>query len=244
MSSAAAQHLRPHEAGAIREALDAHVRYVEGLGGGRRAQLVRADLSNWNLEGAQLAEADLAGACLAGAVLAGADLSRLSPPHAAARPIQRPRHPSRLPPRRPGAHQRPPGPAADLRDADLRWARLARADLRGACLRGANLSGADLTACDLREGQIAMQTRREDFRILTHEDREGTLDYAVAAQADLARVLVAADCREASLAGACLAGARMAAARLDGADLTGAQMAGADLTAACLRGAVVAGANL
>ncbi|MFT4936928.1 MAG: hypothetical protein ACI9LT_003651, partial [Pseudoalteromonas distincta] len=214
MASSAASHLRPQTQSYLRTALAAHARYVQGLAGGRRADLVRADLADWNLEGALLAEADLTGARLSGAILAGADLSRANLF------------------------------GADLRDADLRGARLSQADLRGASLRGANLSGADLSGCDLREGCIAMQTRADGFRVLAPEAREGNLEYAVAEGADLTDIMTAADCREATLTGAVLVGARLANARLDGADLSGAQLDGADLSGACLRGAVVAGANL
>ena len=73
-AQAAPSHLLRHTADDIGDALEAHARYVRGLAGGRRASLIRADLSDWNLEGALLTEADLAGACLSGAILAGAEL--------------------------------------------------------------------------------------------------------------------------------------------------------------------------
>ncbi|MFZ5728635.1 MAG: pentapeptide repeat-containing protein, partial [Pseudomonadota bacterium] len=167
----AESHLRPVAASSLREALEAHGRYVQRLAGGRRLSLARADLSDWNLEGAALAEAELAGARLAGAILAGADLSRANLF------------------------------GADLRDADLRGAILRRTDLRGACLRGANLSGADLSEADLREGRIAMQDRQDGFRILTPGDRQGNVEYAIIAGADLTGVLTAVDATDASLTG-------------------------------------------
>ena len=111
------------DASALREALDAHGRYVRREQGGRRANLAYHDLSNCALEGVDLSEADLTGALLCGAAARKAHLDRAILY------------------------------GADLRDADLREASLNRADLRGACLRGANLARAQMLNCDLREGQ-------------------------------------------------------------------------------------------
>ena len=71
---------QPHhlalDARALRDAVDAHQRYLAGRSGGRRLSLPYADLSNCSLEGVDLREADFAGANFNGATLARANLSR------------------------------------------------------------------------------------------------------------------------------------------------------------------------
>jgi len=220
MSSRAQPHHLALDAQALREAVDAHQRYLAGRAGGRRLSLTYADLSNCTLEGLDLREADFAGANFHGATLARANLSR-------------------------GILF-----GADLRDADLRRANLGRADLRGACLRGANLAGAELPGCDLREGRIALQDKLDGFRILRHEHRPGELNYAILSGANLAgaqmtgAVAMSSDFTDANLSGAQMAGAKLTRAVLDGADLTGADLAGADLSGASMKRAVLTGANL
>ena len=143
MSPKAQPHHTPLDAKTLREAVEAHQRYIAGRSGGRRLSLTYADLSNCALEGVDLREADFAGANFTGASLARANLA--------------------------GAILF----GADLREADLRRANLKRADLRGACLRGANLANAELPGCDLREGRIALQDKLDGFRIIRHEHRRG-----------------------------------------------------------------------
>src|SRR5258708_5794289 len=113
MSQAQPHHLAL-DAQALREAVEAHQRYLAGRSGGRRLSLTYADLSNCTLEGLDLREADFAGANFHGATLARANLSR-------------------------GILF-----GADLRQADLRRANLGGADLTGADLAGADLSGASM----------------------------------------------------------------------------------------------------
>src|SRR5258708_2251813 len=220
MSSRAQPHHLALDAQALREAVEAHQRYLAGRSGGRRLSLTYADLSNCTLEGLDLREADFAGANFHGATLARANLSR-------------------------GILF-----GADLREADLRRANLGRADLRGACLRGANLAGAELPGCDLREGRIALQDKLDGFRILRHEHRPGELNYAILSGANLAgaqmagAVAMSSDFTDANLSGAQMAGAKLTRAVLDGADLTGADLAGADLSGASMKRTVLTGANL
>jgi uncharacterized protein YjbI with pentapeptide repeats len=220
MASQAQPHHLALDAQALREAVEAHQRYLGGRSGGRRLSLTYADLSNCTLEGLDLREADFAGANFHGATLARANLTR-------------------------GILF-----GADLREADLRRANLSRADLRGACLRGANLAGAELPGCDLREGRIALQDKLDGFRILRHEHRPGELNYAILSGANLAgaqmagAVAMSADFTDANLSGAQMAGAKLTRAVLDGADLTGADLSGADLSGASMKRAVLSGANL
>jgi len=220
MTRPLAQHHTPLDAKALKEAVEAHQRYLVGRAGGRRMCLTYADLSNCVLDGVDLREADLAGARLAGASLLGANLSRAILF------------------------------GADLREADMRRINLKRADLRGACLRGANLTMAEMAGCDLREGRIAVQDKLDGFHVLRHEHRPGELTYAVLHGADLSgaqlggTVATASDFTDAILAGARLAGARLMRAVLDGADLSGADLGGADLTGASLKRTVLAGVNL
>ena len=99
--------------------LDLHLKFVQGMEEGKRADLCEADLCGANLREADLREADLhrADLCkadLCGANLYGADLYE-----------------------------------ADLCGANLREANLREANLRGAKLRGANLREADLREADL-----------------------------------------------------------------------------------------------
>ena len=85
MSPKAQLHHTPLDAKTLREAVEAHQRYIAGRSGGRRLSLTYADLSNCALEGVDLREADFAGANftgaslsranLAGAILFGADLT-------------------------------------------------------------------------------------------------------------------------------------------------------------------------
>jgi uncharacterized protein YjbI with pentapeptide repeats len=220
MSSQAQPHHLALDAQALREAVEAHQRYLGGRSGGRRLSLTYADLSNCTLEGLDLREADFAGANFHGATLARANLTR-------------------------GILF-----GADLREADLRRANLTKADLRGACLRGANLAGAELPGCDLREGRIALQDKLDGFRILRHEHRPGELNYAILSGANLSgaqmtgAVAMSSDFTDANLSGAQMAGAKLTRAVLDGADLTGADLAGADLSGASMKRAVLNGANL
>ena len=180
MSSVPQQHHLALDVHALREALDAHQRYLAGRSGGRRLSLHYADLANCSLEGIDLRDADLTGAKLTGATLARANLSRAILF------------------------------GADLREADMRHVNLKRADLRGACMRGANLSGAELAGCDLREGRIALQDKLDGFRILRHEHRPGELNYAVLSGANLAgaqmsgAVAMTSDFTDANLSGAVL----------------------------------------
>ena len=114
MSVQPQQHHLAVDAQALRQALDAHQRYLAGRAGGRRLNLTYADLSSCSLEGLDLRDADMTGSLLADATLARCNLSRAILF------------------------------GADLREADMRHVNLKKADLRGACLRGANLAGADL----------------------------------------------------------------------------------------------------
>ena len=103
----------------LQEILKSHAVWVNGNGGGSRANLSDAylrgadlsdaDLRDADLRGADLSDADLSDADLSDADLRGADLSD-----------------------------------ADLSDADLSYADLSYANLRDADLRGADLSYADL----------------------------------------------------------------------------------------------------
>ena len=101
--------IRSFDYATVRKALDLHARYLEGLPGGRRANLSYADLSNFALDGADLSHAEMTGARLNGAILTGARMNGVVLY------------------------------GADLRDADLRRAAMVRADLRGeperACVR-------------------------------------------------------------------------------------------------------------
>ena len=212
--------IKPIDASVLKDALEAHRRYLRREPNGRRANLSYLDLSNFALDGLDLSEADLTGARLFNvtaretkfdqAILYG----------------------------------------ADLRDADLRKASLVRADLRGACLRGANLAGAVMVHCDLREGRTALQDRAEGYRVLKHQMRPGELDHAILTGADLTGAQLgglagmAADFRDAVMVGVTLSGAKMKNARLDGADLSNSDLSGTDFSGASLRGAVVVGANL
>src|SRR5258706_1581511 len=220
MSSRAQPHHLALDAQALREAVEAHQRYLAGRSGGRRLSLTYADLSNCTLEGLDLREADFAGANCHGWTLSRANLTV-------------------------GILF-----GSDLREADLRRANLSRADLRGACLRGANLAGAELPGCDLREGRIALQDKLDGFRILRHEHRPGELNYAILSGANLAgaqmagAVAMSADFTDANLAGAQMAGAKLTRAVLDGADLSGADLAGADLSGAAMKRTVLDDANL
>ena len=67
MSSRAQPHHLALDAQALREAVEAHQRYLAGRSGGRRLSLTYADLSNCTLEGLDLREADFAGANFHGA---------------------------------------------------------------------------------------------------------------------------------------------------------------------------------
>jgi uncharacterized protein YjbI with pentapeptide repeats len=76
MSTAPQQHHLAVDAHTLREAIDAHQRYLAGRSGGRRLNLTYADLANTSLEGVDLRDADLTGAKLMGATLARSNLSR------------------------------------------------------------------------------------------------------------------------------------------------------------------------
>ena len=76
MSSQAQPHHLALDAQALREAVEAHQKYLGGRSGGRRLSLTYADLSNCTLEGLDLREADFAGANFNGATLARANLTR------------------------------------------------------------------------------------------------------------------------------------------------------------------------
>ena len=70
--SAAPNLIRVLDHTAIREAVEAHGRYLDGKPGGRRANLSYVDLTHCALNHANLREAELTGARLNGALLAGA----------------------------------------------------------------------------------------------------------------------------------------------------------------------------
>ena len=74
MPSQAQPHHLALDAQALREAVEAHQRYLNGRSGGRRLSLTYADLSNCTLEGLDLREADFAGANFHGATLARASV--------------------------------------------------------------------------------------------------------------------------------------------------------------------------
>ena len=58
----------------VKEVLEAHLKWLRGESGGKRANLSRANLSRANLSRADLSGADLSGADLSGADLSGANL--------------------------------------------------------------------------------------------------------------------------------------------------------------------------
>ena len=113
----------------LNEILKEHRQWLEGDGGGERANLRDADLRDANLLRADLRDADLRDANLRGADLRGADLWDANLLRADLRDANLLR--------------------ADLRGADLRDANLLRADLRDADLRDAELRGADLRGVNL-----------------------------------------------------------------------------------------------
>src|SRR5204862_339619 len=76
MTTVPQQHHLAVDAHTLREALDAHQRYLAGRSGGRRLNLTYADLANTSLEGVDLRDADLSGADLGGADLTGASMKR------------------------------------------------------------------------------------------------------------------------------------------------------------------------
>src|SRR5438270_51814 len=78
MSSQAQPHHLALDAQALREAVEAHQKYLGGRSGGRRLSLTYANLSGAMMAGAKLTRAVLDGADLSGADLAGADLSGAS----------------------------------------------------------------------------------------------------------------------------------------------------------------------
>ena len=104
--------------------LHLHNLWLAGQEGGKRADLIDADLNGADLTRADLTEANLRGSDLTDANLNGADLR--------------------------GAILT----RANLRGAILTGADLAGADLTGADLRGANLTGADLTDANLRGANL------------------------------------------------------------------------------------------
>ena len=102
------------DANKLKNILDAHLAWLRGDPGGKKANLSGANLSGANLSGANLSGASLYGADLSGANLYGANLSRASLY------------------------------GANLSRASLYGANLSGADLSGANLYGANLSGANI----------------------------------------------------------------------------------------------------
>ena len=189
MSSQAQPHHLALDAQALREAVEAHQRYLAGRSGGRRLSLTYADLSNCTLEGARPARGRLR-----------------------RRQLQRRDAGARQPDPRPSCS------APTCAKPTCAAPTLPSADLRGACLRGANLAGAELPGCDLREGRIALQDKLDGFRILRHEHRPGELNYAILSGANLAgaqmtgAVAMSSDFTDANLSGA-HAGRRQADAR-------------------------------
>ena len=103
----------------IKEILELHKKWIDGIEGGAKADLYYADLRDADLRYADLRDANLRGANLRDANLRGANLRGADLRYADLR-------------------------GADLRDANLRGANLRGADLRYADLRGADLRGANL----------------------------------------------------------------------------------------------------
>ena len=114
--------------------LDLHTKWLRGEDGGKRANLVGADLVGANLAGANLARANLSGANLARANLAYANLARANLA---------------------GANLA----GAYLANANLAGANLARANLAGANLADAYLVDANLVGATMPDGR-----KWEDYR--------------------------------------------------------------------------------
>jgi len=133
----------------IKEILDLHEKWLNGLKDGKRADLreaylqgaylQQADLQEANLREANLQQADLRGAYLQQADLQEANLQRA---HLRGAYLQQ-------------AHlQEANLRGADLQGADLQGAYLQEADLQEADLREANLRGADLQGADLQGADL------------------------------------------------------------------------------------------
>jgi uncharacterized protein YjbI with pentapeptide repeats len=109
----------------LRNALDAHCRWVESEGSkGRRANLARFDMRGADLFGSNLKSANLLEASLGKADLSDCDLENANLEN------------------------------ADLKGASIAWANIRDANLRGACLIEADLRWADLRRANLSEADF------------------------------------------------------------------------------------------
>ena len=210
------------------EALETHLRFLQGIKGGQRLSLnftdaCRLDFQNRDLSHAQLVGAHLEGSVLTGAKLVSANLfaARLS--------------------------------GADLSDSDL-----SKADLRGAVLRRVNLENAILEDADIRGGFVLVDDGKgnlkpfnEGITILEEVNLAGAdltgarLNRLLGTGTDLTGAvfrnarIVNADLSKSNLRGAVFTGAD-----LSGTDLSGCLMNGAVLSEAILDGANLEGADL
>ena len=171
----------------IKNILDLHLKWLQGINGGSRADLSGANLSGANLSGANLSGANLSGADLSGANLSGANLSGADLS---------------------GANLS----GANLSGANLSGANLSGADLSGANLSGANLSGADLSGANLSGANLSGANLSRAN--LSGADLSGAdLNYANLSNANLS----GADLNCADLNCANLKGANLNCANLSGA---------------------------
>jgi uncharacterized protein YjbI with pentapeptide repeats len=133
---------------ALESALKAHERFLQQLPKGKRASLLRCDLTNADLEDRNLAEADLTGATLRGANLKFANFER--------------------------AHLY----CADLGDVDGRHANFTRADMRGAVLKNSNFSFAKLDHADFRAARLAQTSALGKFEIIDRNTAADCVDFS------------------------------------------------------------------
>lgn len=154
----------------INAILDAHYKWLRGVGGGARASFIDADLRGADLENAYLMRAFLVGADLRDAKLGNANLkdadlmgANLSGTDLWSTCFAR----------------------ADLRSADLTRADIRSADLRDANLTGARLGGARLPDFQLPGGDI----------VAYKKCREGIVRLLIPAAARRTATLVGRKCR-------------------------------------------------
>jgi uncharacterized protein YjbI with pentapeptide repeats len=193
-----------------------HKLYRENRPGGKRAVLVRHDLSGLVLCGCDLAYADFSGSVFYEADLEFANLE--------------------------GSVFF----GCDLRKANFRNAKMQRVDLRGAALRGAIMSNADLTNADLREGSFAVYDQSKGLSFSGDQaawlEGVGNVDLRGANMGSVK--LSGAVAINSNFEDANLSSAKVIRANLTGSNLAGANLSNADLSNCQLRDINMRGANL